>query len=234
MSPRSASGAESAENSSPAAPSDASRRAVLIHVLLETFDLYLRSVAEIADETGIPRELTVETLMAYALALPKVDELIHGFIQGDLTLFPAAEQNRQLVDRETRRIELETPAPERRATTRLARKLDSRPPGGNARPPSERSSDLENFISDNPEIYRQVGTSSHAFLVRWVMLHLMEAAQARQRVHRIAHEFWKQFPDIRQRIATRAARQSRPPAQPLRPSLLMQRAQPERKGIGLP
>jgi hypothetical protein len=172
--------------------------------------------------------------MAYALALPEADELIHGFIRGDLTLFPAAEQNHYLVDRETRRLELEAPMPERRPTTRLARKLDPRPPDGNASRPSERSSELEKFISDNPEIHRQVSASSHAFLVRWVMLHLMEAARARQRVHRIAHEFWKKFPGIRERLATRAARQSPLARQSPNVAYPRQQAQLKAKGIGLP
>jgi len=196
---------------------------VLLHVLLETFNLYVRSVAEIAAETGISRELTVETLMAYGLALPAADELIHGFLRGDLTLFPPAEQNRQLLDRETRRLELEAPVPECRPATRLGRKLAPRPPGGAPHRLSEQSSDLQNFIKENPEIFRQVRTSSHEFLVRWVMLHLQEAAQARQRVHHIAHEFWKQFPDVRQRIESRAFGQSPSPTQ---------RAAPERNGIG--
>jgi hypothetical protein len=226
--------ADASDPSSPPAPSGASRREVLLKVLLETFDLYVRSVAEITAETGISRELTVETLMAYGLALPAADELIHGFIRGDLTLFPPAEQNRQLVDRDTRRLELEPPMPECRPATRLGRKLEPRPAGGDPCPPPERSSDLEKFIKDNPEIFRQVRASSHEFLVRWVMLHLLEAAQARQRVHRIAHEFWAQFPGVRQQIEARAARQSPIRAQPPQTSLLKQRAPLERRGIRLP
>lgn len=163
MNPKTSARAEGAPPSNRPDLSDAPRREVLVHVLLETFDLYVRSVAEITAETGLLGELTIETLMAYAIALPEADELIHGFIRGDLTLFPPAEQNRQLVDRDTRRLELEAPMPEFRPATRLGRKLAPRPPGA-ARPSSERSSDLHNFIKDNPEVFRQVRASSTSFL----------------------------------------------------------------------
>ena len=183
----------------------------------ETFDLYVRSVAQIAAETGLSQELTVEALMAYSLALPEADELIHGFIRGDLTLFPPAEENRLIMERDTRRLELETPAPESRPTTPLGRKLDPqrRIDQGGIR--SERTSQLDGFIQENPEVYRQVRASSHAFLVRWVMLHLMEAAQARQRVHRIAHDFWAQFPQVRQAIDTGLGKPSPKPTRAIRP-----------------
>jgi hypothetical protein len=167
-----------------------------VPVTTETFDLYVRSVAQITAETGLSQELTVETLMAYSLALPEADELIHGFIRGDLTLFPAADENRRIMERETRRLELETPAPETRATTPLGRKLDPRRKIEGSIVRSERESELDTFIRDNPEVQRQVRSSSHEFLVRWVMLHLMETAQARERVHRIAHDFWSRFPRI--------------------------------------
>ena len=231
MNPKTSARAEGAAPSNRPVFSDAPRREVLVHVLLETFDLYVRSVAEITAETGLLGELTIEILMAYAIGLPEADELIHGFIRGDLTLFPPAEQNRQLVDRDTRRLELETPIPELRPATRLGRKLAPRQPGA-ARPSSERSSDLHNFIKDNPEVFRQVRASSHEFLVRWVILHLMEAAQARQRVHRVAHEFWKQFPGIRQGIEARMAKRSPMQAQSPQTSPAKRQSRQERTGIG--
>ncbi len=137
------------------------RREARVPVTTETFDLYVRSVAQIAAETGLSQELTVEALMAYSLALPEADELIHGFIRGDLTLFPPAEENRLIMERDTRRLELETPAPESRPMTPLGRKLDPqrRIDQGGIR--SERTSQLDGFIQENPEVYRQVGASSH-------------------------------------------------------------------------
>jgi hypothetical protein len=207
---------------------------VQLHVPLKTFDLYVLSVAEIAAETGNPRGMTVEKLMAYGLALPEADELIHGFIRGNLTLFPPAEQNRQVVERDTRRLELEAPLPECCPPTQLGRKLDRRPRNGTACPPSERPSEMGTFISDNPETFRQVRASSHDFLVRWVMLHLLEAAQARQRVHCIAHEFWKQFPGVRQGIEARAVRRSAKSGQPPQTSLLKRQSPLGRTGSGLP
>ena len=233
MNPEPTSRADEAPASSPPVASDASRRAVVLDILLGTFDLYVRSVAEIAAETGLSGELTVETLMAYAVALPEADELIHGFIRGDQTLFPPAEQNRELVDRDTRRLELEAPVPEWRPATRLGRKLEPRPSSSDARPHPERTSELDRFIKENPEIFRQVCTSSHPFLVRWVMLHLLEAAQARERVHRIAHEFWKQFPDVRQRVSNRAPRQSPLSSQKSQPQPLTQRMPVKSSGMGL-
>ena len=193
------------------------RREARVPVTTETFDLYVRIVAQIAAETGLSQELTVEALMAYSLALPEADELIHGFIRGDLTLFPPAEENRLIMERDTRRLELETPAPESRPTTPLGRKLDPqrRIDRGGIR--SERTSELDGFIKENPEVYRQVGASSHAFLVRWVMLHLMEAARARERVHRIAHDFWAQFPQVRQAIDTGLGKPSPKPTRAIRP-----------------
>lgn len=175
----------------------------------ETFDLYVRSVAQIAAETGLSHELTVEVLMAYSLALPEADELIHGFIRGDLSLFPPAEENRLIVERDTRRLELEATDPQSRAATPLGRKLDPRRKIEDGIVRSEKSSDLDTFIQANAEVHRQVRSSSHDFLVRWVMLHLMEAARARERVHRIAHEFWAQFPSHPQRMTITEGKQSR-------------------------
>jgi len=185
------------------------RREVNVPVTAETFDIYVRSVAQIAAEAGISRELTVEALMAYGLALPEADELIHGFLRGDLTLFPAAEENRRLVERDTRRLELESTASSVPPKTPLGRKLGSRPGSALGRADSETLSVLDGFVRRNPEVYRQVNASSHEFLVRWVMLYLMEAAQARERVHRIAHEFWAKFPGHHQRLAMTDGRQSR-------------------------
>lgn len=190
------------------------RRQVSVPVTTETFDVYVRSVAQIAAEAGISQELTVEALMAYGLALPEADELIHGFLRGDLTLFPAAEENRRLVERDTRRLELESTAASVQPKTPLGRKLGSRPGTAPGRDRSKELSPLDGFVRENPEVYGQVKASSHEFLVRWVMLYLMEAAKARERVHRVAHEFWSQFPDVGQRIERLAAK---PPAQSVRP-----------------
>ena len=187
------------------------RREARVPVTPETFDVYIHSVAQIAAETGLTNELTVELLMAYGLALPEADELIHGFIRGDQTLFPPADENLRILERDTRRLELESPAPEIRPTTPLARKLSAQGASVSEGHRSERSSALDGFIKNNAEIYRQVRASSHEFLVRWVMLYLMESAEARQRVHRIAHEFWSQFPDVRQRIESRSPRQALKP-----------------------
>ncbi len=189
-----------------APPGPSPHREILLRVFLETFDLYVRSVAEIAAETGLPG-LTVETLMAYCLALPEADELIYGFIRGDLALFP--DQVRDLLDRDTRRLELEPagPPPEDRPATPLARKLGA-PAQAERRP--DRGSNLEKFIRENREIFRQVEGSPKSFLVRWVMLHLMERAQARERGHRVVHEFFADHPEFRERLRSLAMKPSGP------------------------
>jgi hypothetical protein len=73
---------------------------------------------------------------------------------------------------------------------------------------------LVNFIKDNPEVYRQVQDSPKAFLVRWVMLHLMERAQARERGHRVVHEFFSNHPEYRESIRALAMK----PSVPMRPN----------------
>jgi len=181
-----------------APPLSSPHREILIHVFLETFDLYVRSAAEIAAETGLPG-LTVETLMAYCLALPEADELIYGFIRGDPALFP--ELVRDLLDRDTRELELEPagPAHKDRAATPLARKLGVSD-NSERRADTGRGSNLDNFIRKNAETFRQVDGSPKAFLVRWVMLHLMERSQARERGHRAVHEFFADHPEFSERL----------------------------------
>jgi len=197
-------------NSAHESPCDpSSQREVLLRVFLETFDLYLRSISEISAETGI-RGLSVETLMAYWLSLPEADELIYGSIRGDLTLFP--NQVSDLFDRETRRLELDPDeAPPMHPTTPIAAKSEAA--NGDRREP-RRGSNLLNFIRDNPEVYRQVQDSPRAFLVRWVMLHLMERAQARERAHRVVHEFFPHHPEYRESIRALEMK----PSVPMRPN----------------
>lgn len=200
-------------NSTAASPSDPSpQREVPLRVFLETFDLYIRSVSEISAETGICG-LSVETLMAYWLALPEADELIYGFIRGDPTLFP--NQVRDLFDRETRRLELD-PAepPQMRSTTPIAATAGA--PNGDGNGP-RRGSNLENFIKENPEVFRQVQDSPKSFLVRWVMLHLMERAQARERGQRVVHDFFADHPEYRERLRVLTVK-STSPIRPYRPN----------------
>jgi hypothetical protein len=198
------------DNSASETSSDlSSQRDILLRVFLETFDLYLRSVSEISAETGICG-LGVETLMAYWLALPEADELIYGFIRGDFTLFP--NQVRDLFDRETRRLELDpAEAPQMHPATPIAAKVGAANGNGKGHP---RGSNLENFIKENPEVFRQVQDSPKSFLVRWVMLHLMERAQARERGHRVIHEFLSHHPEYRDRLRALAIK----PSVPMRPS----------------
>ena len=176
-------------------PPPSCHREIVLRVFLETFDLYVRSVAEISAETGFSG-LSVETLMAYCLALPEADELIYGFIRGDLVLFP--DQVRDLLDRDTRRLELEPAEPPNdRPAIGLAQKRGA--PAQDTRR-SDRGSNLEKFIRENREIFRQVEDSPKSFLVRWVMLHLMERAQARERSHRVVHEFLADHPEFSERL----------------------------------
>ena len=72
---------------------------------------------------------------------------------------------------------------------------------------------LEKFIRENPATFKQVAASKHEFLVRWVMLHLMNETEARERGHRVAHEFWRQFPAIRERLRVTVAMRSQPKPQ---------------------
>jgi hypothetical protein len=125
-------------------------------------------------------------------------------------MFSLADQTRQLVERDTRRLQLD---PARVAgsapATRLGRKFaEADRQASAARLAEGQGSELEKFIHENPEILRQVETSSREFLVKWVMLYLMLATQARERGHRVAHEYWSQRPEVRQRIQALVAQQS--------------------------
>jgi len=192
------------------------KKGVLLHVFVETFDVYVRGIMEIAAELGLSNELTVEGLMAYWLSLPEADNLVRDFIRGDLTMFSLADQTRQMVESDLGRLEIEpadlvsTGAP----TTRLGKKLDAmRREEAGARVARGKASDLENFIHENPEILKQVASSNHEILVMWVMLYLMHATKARERGHRVASEFVKQHPGVRERIRAVVARQSQPTGQ---------------------
>ena len=183
-------------------------RKVLLRVLLETFDVYVRAAAGIAAERGLADEVAVEALMNYCLALPEADDLIVGFLRGDPTVFSVVEQTRAMMERDTRSLEFEParPVPRGAARDHLGRKLDLMRQGEEtARVAAGKGAKLEKFIGDNPAIYRQVATSKHEFLVRWVMLHLMNETEARERGHRVAHEFWRQFPAIRERLKATVA-----------------------------
>jgi len=194
----------------PTAPSNnigAEAKEVTLRVFLEIFDRYVRSVAEITAEAGLSDELTVEALMAYCIALPEADELVLGFLRGDMTMFSMEEQTRYVVERDTRFLELEPviPASENaaaKASSRLDKALAQRRAARGDVPASPaKTQEIETFIRKNPEIFRHVRDSSHEFLVRWVMLYLMQVTKARERGHKVAHGFWRRFPGIGKRIA---------------------------------
>ena len=196
---------------SPAASPGDSTKEYLLRMVVETVDIYTRSSAGISAEVGLEAPLPVEALMLYCLSIPAVEDLIHGFIRGDLTMFSLADQTRQLVERDTRRLELEPASVAAGGTpsTRLGKILAERDrQESGARLAQGQGSDLEKFIHENPEILKQVETSSREFLVKWVMLYLMLATKARERGHRVAHEFWSQRPEVQQRIQALVARQS--------------------------
>jgi len=200
-----------ADASSPTSSQDDAKKEYLLRMLVDTVDIYTRSSAGISAEVGLEAPLPVEALMLYCLSIPAVEDLIHGFIRGDLTMFSLADQTRQLVERDTRRLELD-PADVtigRKPATRLGRKLAEADRRESPTRLAERhASDLEKFIHENPETLKQVETSSREFLVKWVMLYLMVATKARERGHRVAHEFWSQRPEVQQRIQALVAQQS--------------------------
>ena len=197
-------------SSSPAAPPDDATKEYLLRMVVEIVDIYTRSSAGISSEVGLEDPLPVEALMIYCLSIPAVEDLIHGFIRGDLTMFSLADQTRQLVERDTRRLELDpATVAEGTPSTRLGRTLAERDrQEAEARLAKGQGSELEKFIHENPEILKQVETSSRGFLVKWVMLYLMIATKARERGHRMAHEYWSQRPEVRQRIQALVAQQS--------------------------
>ena len=191
-------------------------REVLLRVLLETFDVYVRASAGIAAEGGLSDEVAVEALMNYCLALPEADDLIVGFLRGDLTMFSLVEQTRAMVERDKRSLELEPAGTVARSvpTDHLGKKLElMRRAEETARVTAGKGAKLERFIRDNPATFKQVAASKHEFLVRWVMLHLMNETEARERGHRVAHEFWRQFPAIRERLKVTAAMSPQPKPQ---------------------
>jgi hypothetical protein len=202
---------------SPDLPPDERRfRAVLLRVLLETFDVYVRASAGIAAEGGLPDEVAVEALMNYCLALPDADDLIVGFLRGELTMFSVVEQTRAMVERDKHSLELEPAGAVARgtATDHLGKKLElMRRAEETARVAAGKGAKLEKFIRENPTTYQQVAASKHEFLVRWVMLHLMNETEARERGHRVAHEFWRQFPAIHDRLKVTVAMRSQPKPQ---------------------
>ena len=93
--------------SSPAATPDDAKKEYLLRMVVEIVDIYIRSSAGISAEVGLEEPLPVEALMIYCLSIPAVEDLIYGFIRGDLTMFSLADQTRQLVERDTRRLELD-------------------------------------------------------------------------------------------------------------------------------
>ena len=189
--------------SSDSAPDERRFRKVLLRVLVETFDVYVRASAGIVAERGLMDEVAVEALMNYCLALPEADDLIMGFLRGDPTIFSVGEQTRAMVERDTGSLEFEParPTPRGAARDHLGKKLDLlRRADETARVATEKGAKLEKFIRNNPALYQQVAASKHEFLVRWVMLHLMNETEARERGHRVAHEFWRQFPAIREHL----------------------------------
>jgi hypothetical protein len=196
--------------SSPAASQDDARKEFLLRMAVETVDIYIRSSAGISAEAGLETPLPVEALMVYCLSIPAVEDLIYGFIRGDLTMYSLADQTRQLVERDTRRLELDPASVSVGApTTGLGKKLaELNRQDSAARLAEGRASDLEKFIHENPEILKQVETSNRGFLVKWVMLYLMVATKARERGHRVAHEYWSQRPEVQQKIRTLVAKQS--------------------------
>jgi hypothetical protein len=186
------------------------KKAVALSVFVETFDVYVRGVMEIAAELGLRDELTVEGLMAYWLSLPEADNLVRDFIRGDLTMFSLAEQTRQMVEADLGRLEIEAPhlLPQATSSTRLGKKLDAmRRAEAGARVGDAAPSDLEVFTRNNSEILKQVAGSTHETLVMWVMLYLMHATKARERGHRVASEFIKKNPGLEKRIRSLAAEQ---------------------------
>ena len=194
---------------SPISSHDDAKKAYLLRMIVETVDIYTRSSAGISAEVGLEAPLPVEALMVYCLSIPAVEDLIHGFIRGDLTMFSLADQTRQLVERDTRRLELDPASTFGLPSSPLGRKLAERARKEiEARLAQGQGSELEKFIHENPEILKQVETSNREFLVKWVMLYLMLATQARERGHRVAHEFWSQRPEVRQRIQALVAQQS--------------------------
>jgi hypothetical protein len=201
---------------SPTPSSGDSMKEYLLRMMVETVDIYTRSSAGISAEVGLEAPLPVEALMLYCLSIPAVEDLIHGFIRGDLTMFSLADQTRQLVERDTRRLELDPATVDTGATasTRLGRALAERNrQESEVRVAQGQGSELEKFIHENPEVLRQVETSSREFLVKWVMLYLMLATKARERGHRVAHEYWSQTPELCQRIQALVAQQSQSLAQ---------------------
>jgi len=196
---------------SPAATPDDAKREYLLRMVVEIVDTYVRSSAGISAEVGLKEPLPVEALMVYCLSIPAVEDLIFGFIRGDLTMFSLADQTRQLVERDTRRLELDPARVPggRPPSTRLGRTLAERDrQETETRLAQGQGSELEKFIHENPEILRHVECSSREGLVRWVMFYLMNATKALERGHRVAHEFWSQRPEVRQRIEALVAQQS--------------------------
>lgn len=165
-------------------------REVLLRVFLETFDRYLRAAAEISAETGVPAP-SIETLMAYCLSLPETDEIIYGFLRGDRSLFP--DQARDLLDRDTRRLELDYTEPTEASEPRPT---------------------LDAFIKANQAVFCQVEGSPKTFMARWIMLHLMERTQARERGQRVIQEFLSAHPEFAQRLRTAAMRPAVPRQRP--------------------
>lgn len=175
----------------PSRRADDQRKEVVVNVLVDSFDIFVRAVAEIAAELNLRDELSVEALMAYWLSLPEADTLVRDFIQGDLSLVPLKEQTRQMVERDLGRLELEPArsALPTAAGTGLGKKLDARRRTEAAEKIDQsKGSALQKFMEENPEVLRQVAGCSHEFLAMWVMLYLMHAARARERGHRAASE----------------------------------------------
>jgi hypothetical protein len=187
-------------------------RPVTLQLLLEIISRYERGAGELTAEFELP-EITAELLMHVCLAAPQVDDLILGFVRDDLCVVSLSEQTRQMVQRDVGLLERDPSRGMTVAGGALARQLGLKSQAeAEARVAQGRSSQLEEFIVKNHDIFEHVRAMKQSDLVRWVMLSLMRETDARKRGRAVTAAWREKLgPEMKARVQ---AVQNRPAAAP--------------------
>lgn len=174
---------------------------VVLRVLLEVLSKYQRGAAELNAEFEISG-ITAELLMHVCLAAPEVDDLILGFIRDDLRVVSLSEQTRSMVERDLRLLERDSSRWMSARGGSLGRQLSVKEQAeADARIAQGKSSELEQFILQNPGVHDAVRGLKHSDLMRWVMLSLMRETKARERGSGVTAAWLATLgPEVRDRV----------------------------------
>lgn len=182
-------------------------RPVTLRLLVEIVSRYESGAEELKAEFELP-EITAELLMHVCLAAPQVDDLVLGFVRDDLRVVSLGEQTRQMVQRDVGFLDRDRSRWMTGAGGALAAQLALKSRAeADARMAQGRSSELEEFILKNREVFDRVRAMKHSDLVRWVMLALMRETEARKRGSAVIAAWREKLgPEMRARVEAVRAR----------------------------